>query len=382
MRSIVFFLIALAIFIPFNVVTWLGLTRIHPRRRRGVWIAIVIGNAMWPFFAILNARTDFSRAIRASLGPAWFGWQCFAILYTTLLALIAIAWLPFRKRKFTSFAHAPSKAFLWIVIIGGVVGYYEAIVPIRVEHVPVTIANLPPALDGTRIALLADLHVGIFTRESRLHQFFATAQAQRPDVVILAGDLIDDDPYFVPKLLRGAATLDPSIPLLAVLGNHEMYGAPFEVIDKLHGSRIHLLVNEGFALSKDLWIAGISDFAARDPRLDPNFDRALAGAPAGAFPIVIAHQPKAFDPARARHIALTLVAHTHGGQLGFRPLHWSLAGLFLRYHMGLYRAGDSQLYVNTGTGYWLLPFRLGMTPEITLIELRAPGGPAPDSTRP
>jgi predicted MPP superfamily phosphohydrolase len=336
---------------------------------------------MWPFFAILNARTDFSRAIRATLGPPWFAWQCFAIVYAALLALIGIAWLGFRRKRFAEFAHATSKTFLWIVIVGGIAGCYDAIVPLRVEHVPVTIGDLPKSLDGTRIALLGDLHVGLFTRESRLRQFFATAQAQQPDVVIIAGDLIDDDPYFVPKLLRGAATLDKSIPLLAVLGNHEMYGAPFEVIDKLRGSRIRLLVNEGVAIH-GLWIAGVSDFAARDPRLEPNFDRALGGAPPAAFPIVVAHQPKAFDAARARHITLTLVAHTHGGQLGFRPLHWSLAGLFLRYHMGLYRAGDSQLYVNTGTGYWLLPFRLGMTPEITLIELRAPGASGRDSTRP
>jgi hypothetical protein len=394
MRSIAFFAIALAIFVPFNWIAWIGLTRIHPRRRRWVLAAIVLGNAMWPFFGILNARTDFSRFIRATLGPVWFGWQSFAILYTALLALIAIAWLPFRRRNFTTFAHAPSKVFLWIVIVGSVVGYYDAIVPIRIEYVPVTIANLPPAHDGTRIALLGDLHTGLFTRDSRLRQFFKAAQAQKPDVVILAGDLIDDDPYFVPKLLRGAAALDPSIPLLAVLGNHEMYGAPFEVIDKLRGSRIHLLVNEGAVIAKgertsrplgrspSLWIAGISDFAARDPRLEPDFDRALAGKPAGAIPIVVAHQPKAFDPARARHIPLTLVAHTHGGQLGFRPLRWSLAGLFLRYHMGLYRAGDAQLYVNTGTGYWLVPFRLGMTPEITLIELRAPGARGQGSTRP
>jgi hypothetical protein len=370
MRSIAFFAIALAIFVPFNWITWAGLTRIHPRRRRWTLVAILLGNAMWPFFAILNARTDFSRFVRATLGPAWFGWQCFAILYTALLALIAVAWLPFRTRKFTSFAHAPSKVFLWVVIVGSVIGYYDAIVPLRVEHVPVTIANLPPALNGTRIAELADLHVGLFTRESRLRQFFRTAQAERPDVVVLAGDLIDDDPYFVPKLLRGAAALDPSIPLVGVLGNHEMYGAPFEVIEKLRGSRVHLLVNQGTAIH-GLWIAGVSDFAARDPRLEPNFDRTLAGAPPGSLPIVVAHQPKAFQAARARHIPLTLVAHTHGGQLGFRPLHWSLAGLFLRYHMGLYRAGDSQLYVNTGTGYWLLPFRLGMTPEITVIELRS-----------
>lgn len=368
MRPILFFAIALAIFVPFNCVTWLGLTRIHPRWRRAVLVVLILGNAMWPFFAILNARTGFSRAMRAALGPAWFGWQCFAILYTALLALIALAWLPFRRQRFAAFAHLPSKAFLWIAIIGSIAGYYDAIVPLRVEHVPVTIANLPPALDGTRIALLADLHVGLFTRESRLRQFFETAGSVKPAAVIAAGDLIDDDPYYVPKLLRGASALDPSIPLIGVLGNHEMYGAPFEVIDKLRGSRIHLLVNEGVPV-RGLWIAGLSDFAARDPRLEPNLDAALKGAPAEALPIVIAHQPKAFDPARARHIALTLVAHTHGGQLGFRPLRWSLAGLFLRYHMGLYRAGDSQLYVNTGTGYWLLPFRLGMTPEITVIEL-------------
>ena len=58
------------------------------------------------------------------------------------------------------------------------------------------------------------------------------------------------------------------------------------------------------------------------------------------------------------------------GQCGFRPLHWTLAGLFVKYDMGLYREGNSQLYVNTGTGYWLLPWRLGLAPEITVVELR------------
>ena len=53
-------------------------------------------------------------------------------------------------------------------------------------------------------------------------------------------------------------------------------------------------------------------------------------------------------------------------------IYWRLlAGVFLPYHMGLYRRGASQAYVNTGTGYWLLPWRLGLAPEITLIELRS-----------
>jgi len=167
--------------------------------------------------------------------------------------------------------------------------------------------------------------------------------------------------------------LDTSIPLFAVLGNHEMYGAPEEFIARIRATRVRLLVNEG-ANVRGLWIAGISDYAARIPSLRPDMAAALRARPAGAFPILVSHQPKSFEEARQRGVALTVCAHTHGGQCGFRPLRWSLAGLFVPYHMGLYNVGGAQLYVNTGTGFWLLPWRLGMTPEITLIELHRASG--------
>ena len=364
-----FLLVALAIFAIFNVIALRHLWTVHPRRRVFIVIAAVIGNLMWLFLPLLNARTDFSRVIRATLGPPWFGWLAFVLLDSIFIALVAVAWWPFiRKREFREFARVPSRVFLALVATGSVVGFYQALVPLRIERVPISIPNLPADLEGAHFALIADLHVGLFTRPSRLQQIFATTSALRPDLVLILGDLIDDDPYYVPKLLEGTRALDLSIPLLAVLGNHEMYGAPDEVIGKLRGSRVHLLINEG-APFRDAWIAGISDYAAREPKLRPDMARALAGRPANSLPIVVSHQPKCFDESRSRGIPLTLVAHTHGGQCGFRPLHWSLAGLFLPYHMGLYQRGASQLYVNTGTGFWLLPFRLGMTPEITLVEL-------------
>jgi len=70
-------------------------------------------------------------------------------------------------------------------------------------------------------------------------------------------------------LLAATHVLDARMPLIAVLGNHEMYGGPDEVIQRLRSSRIHLLVNEGAAV-KSVWIAGISDFAARTPRSCPS----------------------------------------------------------------------------------------------------------------
>jgi hypothetical protein len=239
--------------------------------------------------------------------------------------------------------------------------------------VTVRIPNLPQTSEGTRLVLMGDLHVGLFTRPSRLEKIFTTAGSLKPDAVLIAGDLIDDDPHFVPKLLTGASTLPPLVPIYAVLGNHEIYGNPRVVIDGMHDSRIRLLVNEGVAV-RDLWIAGLSDPAAKQlgakTTLLPDLPKALRDKPAQAIPIVLAHQPMLIDEARKHGAALQLSAHTHGGQFGIRPLGFSLAGVFLRYHMGLYDVGATQLYINTGTGYWLFPFRLGMTPEITLIELR------------
>jgi len=237
----IFLAIAVAIFLVANVAAFRVLMRVHPRRRRIVIALIVIGNVMWIFFPILNARTDFSRFVRALFGPPWFAWTCFAILYSAFALLLAIAWQPFRRRmSFAKFARWPSRIFLWSTLFALVAGVWNALVPLRIERVPIVANGAPPF----RIALISDLHTGLFSRTSRLEQIFVTAAAQKPDVILLAGDNVDDDPIFTAKLLAATRVLDPRMPLLAVLGNHEMYGQPFEVVDHLRGSRIRLLVNE------------------------------------------------------------------------------------------------------------------------------------------
>ena len=370
LRVLIFLSIALLLFLPFNWITVRQLLRIHPRRKRWIAGAATAGNLMWPFFPLLRSSTDFSRVTRAVLGPMWFGWTCFAILYAAFIFLVLLAWIPFRSRAFAAFARWPSRVFLVTLIAGFVAGVVQCLVPLRVERVTMRVANLQQPV---RLVLLADLHVGLFTRPSRLTRIFATASALQPDAVLLAGDLIDDDPHFVPKLLDGTRALASNVPLYAVFGNHEMYGDPFVAQERLKGSRIRLLVNEGVAL-RDLWIAGVSDPAARqrpeEKNLLPDLAKALAAKPATSVPIVLAHQPVILEEARKRGVPVALCAHTHGGQLGFRPWRISLAGLFLRYHMGYYDVPPTQLYINTGTGYWLFPFRLGMTPEITVVELQ------------
>lgn len=369
-RLLIFLGIALLVFLPFNWVTVRHLRRIHPRRRHWILAAVIAGNAMWPFFPLLRSFTDFSRVTRAVLGPIWFGWTSFTLLYSAFLLLVFLARTAFaRRRPFAEFARWPSRVFLALLISGFVIGWIQATVPLHVERVTI---RVPGLVTPVRLALMGDLHVGFFTRASRLTRIFGITNGERPDAVLIAGDLIDDDPHFVPKLLGGAGAVGSQIPIYAVPGNHEMYGDPFLTVRLLRGSRIRMLVNEGVAL-RGLWIAGVSDPAAQElpeaKSLAPDLDKALQGMPAGSVPVLLAHQPKVHEEARKRGMPVALCAHTHGGQLGIRPWRISLAGVFLRYHMGLYDVPPTQLYINTGTGYWLFPFRLGMTPEITIVTL-------------
>lgn len=344
------------------------------------FVALCVGgNAFWLYlpFLLRNRLDSAGRVIRATLGPIWFAWLGMLLIYVSVMLLVLGVWLlSGRRRTFPEFGRPASTALVMAMAWISVVGFYQALVPLRVERIPVIIDGLPPDLDGFRVGLMSDLHVGLFTRPARLQRFVTEINAVHPDVMLLSGDLIDDDPYFIGKLLRGIERIDSTIPVFGVLGNHEIYGDPNQVIDRLKGSRIRLLVNEGLPIrsgTSHLWLAGISDYAAGGrlfPQLVPDLDAALRGRDPGMTTILLSHQPRVFEEAIARTIPLTLCGHTHGGQLGIRPLGWSLAGVFLPYHMGLYRREASQLYVNTGTGFWLVPFRFGMTPEITIVELK------------
>src|SRR3954451_16024507 len=92
MRTSSFLLIALAIFAIFNAIALRHLWTVHPRRRRIVIAIAVLCNLMWLFLPLLNARTAFSRFVRATLGPPWFGWLVFVLIDSVFIAFVAVAW--------------------------------------------------------------------------------------------------------------------------------------------------------------------------------------------------------------------------------------------------------------------------------------------------
>ena len=117
-------------------------------------------------------------------------------------------------------------------------------------------------------------------------------------------------------------------------------------------------------------IAGVTDYGAADfvPSHASNPKAALDGSPPDTVKILLAHQPKSIFDAEAVGTHLQLSGHTHGGQ--FFP--WdNLARLAQPYLKGLHRHGKAWIYVNRGVGYWGPPIRIGIPPEITVVNLTA-----------
>ncbi|GEM_PF-464472 len=355
---------------------------IYPKHWHFVFLGAILGNLLWLLLPLLlkSHSSPFFRIARAILGPFWVYWNFLILIYSSFLLILGFIWFVifhWSGVSFLSFAHIPSDFFLIILGSISVIGFIQALFVIRVEKVTVKIKNLPPEFAGFKIAMVSDLHVGFFSRHSRLEQFSRTAQNTNPDLFLVCGDITDDDPHYLPKYLKSLECLDPYLPALGVLGNHDVYANPEKTLNILADSRLTMLVNEGMEIKRGdavIWLAGVGDQGARRfgkwGSVAPDFDKAIEKKPENAVTILMAHQPQGFKEAVERKIELTLSGHTHGGQFGFKWLKWSLAKLFFKYDMGLFEEAGCQLYVSSGTGFWTLPVRFGLSPEVSLIELQ------------
>jgi predicted MPP superfamily phosphohydrolase len=156
-------------------------------------------------------------------------------------------------------------------------------------------------------------------------------------------------------------------------GNHDVYAGWDDVERNLLEAKLGtVLVNDMRIIRRGdamLALVGTGDPAGR-ARTAPDVERALASVPEGATVIAFAHNPALWPSLAKRGVALTLSGHTHWGQFALPKLGWSLASPFLDHAMGAHIDQDALLYISPGTGYWGIPFRLGASPEITLVTLR------------
>lgn len=260
----------------------------------------------------------------------------------------------------------------------------------QVRTVRVPISGLPEGFHGLRIVQLSDIHSGSFDNPEAVRRGVNQALALQPDLVLFSGDLVNNRADEFAPYLDIFAQLHAPLGVYSVLGNHD-YGdyvrwpsrlAKEENLKRLmHYQRQagwRLLLNESVTLHKDgdtLTLLGAENWSGRASfSRYGNLNQALQGTPRDQPAILLSHDPSHWTAevvGAHPQIVLTLSGHTHGMQFGIesRWVRWSPVQYFYRQWAGLYQQGQQYLYVNRGFGFLGYLGRLGMPPEITLIEL-------------
>ncbi|HYH24425.1 MAG TPA: metallophosphoesterase [Blastococcus sp.] len=245
-----------------------------------------------------------------------------------------------------------------------------------VRRVPITLSRLDPALDGLRIVTFSDGHLSSTYGGRRFERLVEMVNEQRPDVVAIVGDLVDDDVEALREDVAPLRDLVSEQGVFFVTGNHEYFTDTTGWLRHLPTLGVEVLRNERVPIRRggaSFDLAGIDDRTAAAsglPGHGADLGAALDGRDEGTPVVLLAHQPFMVGQAAQAGVDLQLSGHTHGGQLW--PFDYAIR-LDQPAVEGLSRHGDTQLYVTSGAGFWGPPMRIGARPEITVVELRSPG---------
>lgn len=242
---------------------------------------------------------------------------------------------------------------------------------VKTRRIEIAMPRLHADLDGYQILHLSDLHIGSYDPRARGLEWAKLANASEPDLVVVTGDLVTSGTAYYDDVAAVIGALRAPDGVYVVLGNHDQWDD--EALASALGERgVRVLRNEWVQIQRGagaLIVAGVDDaYTGKD-----DLSLALADRPTGLPTVLLAHYPDFFRDARERGVELTLSGHTHGGQFGvpFFADRLNLARALRQSPRGLFRRGDSTLYVNAGLGTTGPPLRIGVAPEIAVLVLRA-----------
>ena len=294
-------------------------------------------------------------------------------------------YFPERRKFISTTALAAAGIFSLLAIDGIIFGKYRH----TVRKVKLRFKNLPENFKGYKIVQISDVHSGSFFNPQKLQKAIDLINEQDADVVLFTGDMVnnyaDEFKPFIP-LFKSIKAKDGKF---SILGNHDYgdYGAWNSREEKAQNiptlknyqaeAGFKLLRNENIALEKNgekIYLLGVENWGIKPFPQYGDLDKALKGVPEDAIKVLMSHDPTHFDEVVKKHktnVHLTLSGHTHGMQFGLdlKNIKWSPVKFKYKKWADLYESEGKYLYVNRGFGVIAYPGRVGINPEITVIEL-------------
>lgn len=260
----------------------------------------------------------------------------------------------------------------------------------RVRKSIVKLPKLPAAFDGIRIGQLSDIHSGSFFNRKAVKGGIEMFMREKPDLVFFTGDLVNNMAEEVKDYISVFEKVKAPLGVFSSLGNHD-YGdymswpslkakiKNLEDVKEAHrllGYQLLMNENHHIEMSGDkLAILGVENWGKGGFAKYGRLDQAYKGTEEAAVKLLLSHDPSHWD-AQVRpgykDIDVMFAGHTHGFQLGIElgDFKWSPAQYLYKQWAGLYREAQQYLYVNRGFGFLGFPGRIGILPELAIIELQ------------
>jgi uncharacterized protein len=262
---------------------------------------------------------------------------------------------------------------------------------LTLRKVKLQFKNLPQKFNGLKIVQLSDFHLGsLLNQFSFVEEAVDKVNSLSPDLILFTGDFVNNVSEEMDKFLPVLSKLKSKYGNYSILGNHD-YGeyvhweseeAKSDNLERLKTQQrdagFDLILNDNRKISIDddeIELIGVENWGLPPFPQYGDLNISLANANKDSFKILLSHDPTHWDEQVLgnTNVDLTLSGHTHGAQFGIEIPGWRWSPVNLRYKRwgGLYTEGKQHLYVNTGIGFIGFPGRIGMPPEITLIELES-----------
>lgn len=293
---------------------------------------------------------------------------------------------PKRRKVFSGLALFLASIPLVFVIYGTTIGKYDY----KVWKYTLYFEDLPSEFDGYKITQLSDIHAGSLNNKQKVIKGIALANAQQSDAILITGDIVNNLAIELLPLKDILKELKAKDGVFSVLGNHdygdystwetpELKAQNLQMLKDLQREMgFDLLLNEHRYIKRNeqkIAIVGVENWGSGRFSKYGNLNKAMQGIDNQAFKILLSHDPSHWQYEilpQNKNIQLTLSGHTHGMQFGieFAGIKWSPSKWQYKYWAGLYQEAGKYLNVNRGFGFHAFPGRIGIWPEITVIELR------------
>lgn len=308
------------------------------------------------------------------IGSFWLG----AFFYFLLLALaIDIVWLiNLAVPVIPDFLKTPESirivfwAAVGLVSVVLIAGHINARNP-RLKTLDLTVNKKVEGMQELTIAFASDIHLGTLVGPRRTKKLIDKLNDLNADIILLGGDIVDEDlgPVIRYNLGNDLARLSAPLGVYGITGNHEYIGGAEEAVQYLNAHGITMIRDTFVLVDKKFYIVG------REDRDSPRFgglgrkkvEDILQGVDMNKPVILLDHQPFELDEKERLGVDLTMSGHTHHGQLW--PLNYITKAIF-EVSWGYKQKGNTHVYVSSGAGGWGPPVRIGNRPEIVLVKIR------------